>query len=65
MKMHSSITTARLIETIENAGLTSPGICASCGEDADGCEPDMENGPCESCGEDAVFGAEQLLIMMS
>ena len=44
-------------------GTDNPGFCISCGEEADGCEPDARNYPCESCGEREVFGAAELLLM--
>ncbi len=39
------------------------GVCLSCNELQDGCEPDAENYKCESCGEHKVFGLEQALII--
>lgn len=39
------------------------GICISCAELADGCEPDARMYKCESCGCLAVFGIEELLMM--
>jgi hypothetical protein len=41
----------------------SIGICAACGNEQSGCEPDASNYECEACGENEVFGAELLLIM--
>lgn len=49
--------TARQIENHDT------GICLSCGEEADGCEPDMRGGKCESCGVRRVFGLEEALFM--
>lgn len=64
MAMHPSITTARILEVIEESvmDLSSPGICIDCGEDAEGVEPDIEHGMCESCGKYGVAGIEQLLM---
>lgn len=39
------------------------GVCLSCGEEREMCEPDADNYHCESCGEDAVQGADNLLAM--
>lgn len=39
------------------------GICLSCGEERDCCEPDAANYECENCGKNRVFGMENLLIM--
>jgi len=41
------------------------GFCASCGDLADGVEPDARNYTCGSCGEPAVFGAEELLMYVA
>ncbi len=67
MKLHKSITTARIIAACEEGtfGMGNPGICIACGDDADGCEPDARNYTCESCGEAQVFGAEELLMCAS
>ena len=64
MKIHKSITedriTAMCIRQLHS--LDNPGICLSCGEEADGCEPDAERYTCESCGEKQVYGADQALL---
>jgi hypothetical protein len=64
MKMHEAITADRVCEAVERSetSLDNPGFCIACGNDADGCEPDMRKGPCESCGEKAVYGAQELLF---
>ena len=64
MRIHPSITTERVMETLENAGLDNPGFCLACGEDAEGCEPDAERCECECCDKRAVFGAENVLLML-
>jgi hypothetical protein len=63
---HASITDERVMDAIESAqtSLDNPGFCRSCGEDADGCEPDAQNYECEYCGENQVFGAEEFLYML-
>ncbi len=43
-------------------GRDNPGFCLSCGDDAEGVEPDAEGHICEGCGESAVMGAENALI---
>jgi hypothetical protein len=45
--------------------LENPGICIACGDDADGCEPDARAYRCESCEERAVYGCEELLLMIA
>jgi hypothetical protein len=67
MKIHPSIT----LDRIEHAaraqmfGLENPGFCIACGADADGCEPDARKYKCEACGERAVYGAQELLLMVA
>jgi hypothetical protein len=39
------------------------GFCISCGETADGVEPDARRYECDLCGEDRIYGLEELLIM--
>ena len=65
-KIHSSVTVERVMEAVESQlkSLDNPGFCTSCGADADGCEPDARNYKCESCGQRAVYGAEELLLMI-
>lgn len=41
------------------------GFCLSCGTRTDGVEPDARGYTCEECGEPKVFGAEELLSMVS
>ena len=64
MKIHRSITAARVSEAVERqlSSLDNPGFCLVCGEEAEGCEPDARKYECEHCGENAVYGAEELLM---
>jgi predicted amidophosphoribosyltransferase len=66
MKIHPSITAARVLEAVESemTSLDNPGFCLACGADADGCEPDARNYECEECGKKAVYGAEECLLML-
>ena len=66
-KFHPSITTQRVMELVEDdyRSLDNPGICIACGEQADGCEPDARAYRCESCDKRAVYGAEELLLMLA
>jgi hypothetical protein len=41
------------------------GFCLACGAEASGVEPDARNYVCEACDEPQVFGAEELLFMVS
>lgn len=65
-KIHRSVTLARVIEAVkrQHTSLDNPGFCLSCGEDAEGCEPDACGYPCEACEEEAVYGAEEVLLMV-
>jgi hypothetical protein len=53
-----------IIEENNSTG-SNLGICLSCGNQQDGCEPDARNYECESCGTRQVFGAEEALMMIS
>jgi len=66
MKMHESITEERIMDAVESAmtSLENPGFCIACGDDAYGCEPDARQYTCESCDARAVYGAEELMIMI-
>lgn len=64
MKIHQSVTEDRVValcmrrlHTVDN-----PGLCLSCGEEAEGCEPDAERYTCDSCGQKWVYGSDQILI---
>ena len=39
------------------------GLCATCGEEANGCEPDAREYHCDVCETPTVYGAMELLIM--
>lgn len=67
MKIHTSINTDRVIALAQESmfGMGNPGICIACGEDAEGCEPDARKYECDCCGEHAVYGAEELMLIIS
>jgi transcription elongation factor Elf1 len=48
-----------------NTSLDNPGFCLICGNEASGVEPDAENYECENCGAEQVFGAEELLMVIT
>jgi len=66
-KIHSSITAERVMEAVEDSmfGFGTPGFCIACGADADDCEPDARNYKCEVCGAREVFGAEEVMMILS
>jgi DNA-directed RNA polymerase subunit RPC12/RpoP len=41
------------------------GFCVDCGAEAYNVEPDAREYECEECGAQAVYGAEELLIMLA
>ena len=40
------------------------GYCLACGDEAYGVEPDARRYTCESCEEPAVYGAEEIVMML-
>ena len=67
MKIHPSVTLERVIEATrrEMFGLDNPGFCIACGVEVEGVEPDARRYQCESCDERAVYGAQELFVMMA
>ena len=65
--MHPSITIERVMELAESEmfGTDNPGLCLSCGEETDGCEPDARNYECPNCGKRRVYGASEVLLMIA
>lgn len=66
MKINSKVTLKKVTAAARRAmrSLDNPGFCVACGFEADGVEPDARKYECEACGEKAVYGAEELVIMM-
>lgn len=62
--MHESLTLERVMDAAERGELSldSPGFCLECGEEQEGCEPDMRGGRCACCGAYEVYGAMEILI---
>lgn len=65
--LHESITKDRIYECAKESmfGLESIGLCLACGEEVGNVEPDARNYTCECCGEKKVWGAEELMIIVS
>jgi DNA-directed RNA polymerase subunit RPC12/RpoP len=65
-EVHASITEDRVMAAADDQmfGLENPGFCVACGAEAEGCEPDARKYRCESCGERAVYGAQELVLML-
>lgn len=59
-----SLTIDDVINAVERrmTCLDDPGFCLTCGNEADGCEPDARRYACQACGEKMVYGAEEVLI---
>ena len=68
MKIHESITIELLMGACErrsNSALENLGFCIYCGAESYECEPDARECICDECDEPGVYGAEELLIMIS
>lgn len=67
MKLHKKVTAKRIMAACKrySKGLDNPGFCIDCGAEADGVEPDACGYECEACGADAVYGAEELMLMVA
>lgn len=65
--VHESVTRDRIIDLAKESmfGLNSIGLCLACGEECDNVEPDARMYTCECCGEQKVWGAEELMIILS
>ena len=63
---HKSVTAERVTEMCERrlTSLDNPGVCLACGHEADGVEPDAHDYECEACGERAVFGSDEVLMLL-
>ena len=61
--MHQSITIDRIIEAVQADG--NVGFCTNCGMQHSHCEPDARRYYCDSCEMLRVFGAEELLLMLT
>lgn len=60
------LTEAVLMEAMHRyqTTLDNPGFCLMCGAEADACEPDARNRTCEACGTAAVFGVQEILMIL-
>lgn len=67
MKIHPSLTAERILEACERymTTLDNPDFCTACGIEAEGVEPDASRYRCEACGKHAVYGADELALMMA
>lgn len=67
--IHPAVTLARIVNAVKRSmrDESYPGFCIACGRKAkQPCEPDAREYPCQykSCGKLAVYGAEELLMMV-
>lgn len=67
MRLHKSLTETKLLEAAKRQmfGTDNPGFCIACGYEQDGCEPDACEYECEECGEPTVYGAQELVMMVT
>lgn len=63
----SIISLDRIMVALEEAegSLSNPGFCTACGDEVEDVEPDAREVECEVCGEFKVYGADELLLMMT
>jgi hypothetical protein len=66
MKIHRSLTAKRILDGARRQmfDLDNVGFCIKCGHEADDCDPDARKAVCGRCGERAVYGAEELVLMV-
>jgi hypothetical protein len=64
---HKSLTDDAIAEAVERriTTLDNPGFCLICGNEASSVEPDAQNYECEVCGAEQVFGADELLLVIT
>jgi len=61
------VTQAKILETaieILERFEDGMGVCAKCGYEQYGVEPDAEKYKCDDCGKRAVYGAEQIILLL-
>lgn len=56
------LTEQQILEAVRADGCI--GFCVACGAEADGVEPDARGYSCDGCGGWAVYGAEELLVVI-
>lgn len=64
--IHADVTIDRAIGlAMENETYCgNDGLCVACGSEVGGCDPDTRQGLCDCCGRPAVYGAEELCLML-
>ena len=67
MKFNPKVTPKRVMAAAKKSmnGTSYPGFCVSCGAGAMGVEPDACKYECAKCGAAAVYGAEELVLMIA
>ena len=65
-RIHASVTLDRVAEAVMATvtTLSDPGFCIECGTECYGVEPDARGYRCAECTMPAVYGAEELLMML-
>lgn len=66
MKLHPKLSMKRVMAAAKKSmnGTSYAGFCVACGANAMGVEPDACKYKCAKCGKAAVYGAEELVLMM-
>lgn len=59
----AKISLDQLLEAVQSGD--DMGFCLACGAEAYGVEPDARQYECEECGKHKVYGAEELLMMVT
>jgi len=67
MAIHKSITLDKIVDACSRrlTTLDNPGFCLECGHEQEGCEPDAREYECEVCGKRAVYGSDEILMMIA
>lgn len=63
LQLHPKTTLDDVLAAVERDDNT--GFCLYCGAETQGHEPDARRQRCEGCGTHNVYGAEELLIMLT
>jgi len=61
--MNAKLTLSRVMKAVEADN--NSGFCINCGAKVTGVEPDARNYTCGKCHEPKIFGAEEILMMVS
>ena len=63
MKLPANLKLEQVVEAAEAD--TNTGFCMTCGTEHDGVEPDARKDQCDKCGANDVYGAEEILLILT